>query len=104
MRKFVEFVVQYLIPDDPVPFTTKVTKAMEPEKALDYINYRNSIRSDVHYCPKEFRVLDEIDALKYVLLVIEEEQTMPLDDSEERINNLLSELKECYNIDYKPNN
>lgn len=99
MKQFIKFEAQYYMDEHPF----HVVHAMDPEKAEDYINYMNSVWSGGTYS-QEYHVMTPDEALKHVIDTIDREKQEKLEDSEEFINNLLTQLKECYGIDYKPLN
>lgn len=99
MRKFIIFFIKY---NDEQNLVENV-QVMEPEKAQDYISFMDATWTKGQYA-RTTHVMGASEALQYVIDTIEQELKFQLDDAGERINNLLSNLKECYGIDYKPNN
>lgn len=99
MRKFVKFTAQYYL--DKYPFDT--IQVIDPEKAQDYIKMKNNLHVGYFFFPT-YRVLEPDEALKYTIAFIKGAQDDDLEDTPEYINNLLSDLKECYGIDYNPQN
>lgn len=99
MKQFIKFEAQYYL-DDHSFYTVKV---MEPEKAEAYIKYMNSVWSGGYYYP-EYHVMTDVEALVHAKAVIKEEMLADLDDSAEIVTKVLTELKECYGIEYNSNN
>lgn len=99
MKQFIKFEAQYYMDEHPF----HVVKAIDPEKAQNYINFMNTTWSGGIYS-QEYHIMTPDEALKHTIAVIKAEKENDLEDSKEFINNLLTQLKECYGIDYKPNN
>lgn len=99
MRKFIIFFIKY---NDEQNLVESV-ETVSPDKATDFINLKNSIWIKGQYA-STYHVMTAPEALQYVIDVIKRENEFKLEDYEERINNLLSKLKECYGIDYKSQN
>lgn len=99
MKRFIKFTVKRHLESQPFYHILP----MDTEKAMDFILFKNATWIEGEYYP-EYQVLTDVEALIYVKTFIESEREANLEDSDEYINNLLSQLRECYGIDYKPNN
>lgn len=96
MKQFIKFQAKYFGETNSID----VIEVLNPEKALDYIKSQNNLYKDCMWFFPVYTVLTPDEALKYVIAFIKSEQDYNLEDSEEHINNLLTQLEECYNIKY----
>ena len=99
MRKFIKFTAKYL--GETSSFD--VIECLSPDKAQDYIKMKNNLHAGYVFF-STYQVLEPDEALKYTIAFIKSAQDDDLEDTPEYINNLLSNLKECYGIDYNPQN